>query len=69
MPDAAETKAKNEKVNAYFINGYCLTLSITLYIIINIININILECISELGHFTSWIKLITKMSLKIALFI
>ena len=39
MPDAAETKAKNENVNAYFINGYCLTLSVTLYIIINKINI------------------------------
>ena len=34
MPDAAKTNAKNENVNAYFINGYCFTLSITLYIII-----------------------------------
>ena len=64
MPDAAETKAKNEKVNAYFINGYCFTLSVTLYIIINKINI-ILEYLSDLCHFTFWIILKTNMSLKI----
>ena len=35
MPDAAETSAKKDNVQAYFINGYYLTLSITPTIRVN----------------------------------